>query len=83
MRELSWAETVRRVHQRAEHRGEYCQTAQRVMGQAMHVEHIHPDGPDAPEEETVEVSYREAAWAFDYMGLCDTICSCRWSLSLS
>ena len=41
MRELSWAETVRRVHQRADNRCEYCQTAQRVMGQAMHVEHIH------------------------------------------
>ena len=49
MRELSWAETVRRVHQRADNRCEYCQTAQRVMGQAMHVEHIHPDGPDALE----------------------------------
>jgi hypothetical protein len=36
--------TVRRVYQRAENRCEYCQTAQRVMGQAMHVEHIHPDG---------------------------------------
>lgn len=46
MSELSWAETVRRVHQRAENRCEYCQTAQRVIGQAMHVEHIHPDGPD-------------------------------------
>jgi HNH endonuclease len=46
MSELSWAETVRRVHQRAAHRCEYCQTAQRVIGQAMHVEHINPDGPD-------------------------------------
>ena len=49
MSELSWTETVRRVHQRAANRCEYCQTAQRVMGQAMHVEHIHPDGPDALE----------------------------------
>jgi 5-methylcytosine-specific restriction endonuclease McrA len=49
MSELSWAETVRRVHQRAENRCEYCQTARRVMGQAMHVEHIHPDGPDTLE----------------------------------
>ena len=46
MSELSWAETARRVHQRAANRCEYCQTAQRVMGQAMHVEHIEPDGPD-------------------------------------
>lgn len=46
MSELSWAETVRRVHQRAGNRCEYCQTAQRVMGQAMHVEHIYPDGRD-------------------------------------
>jgi len=46
MSELSWAETVRRVHQRAANRCEYCQTAQRVIGQAMHVEHIHPDGSD-------------------------------------
>jgi hypothetical protein len=49
MSELSWAETVRRVHQRAGYRCEYCQTAQRVIGQAMHVEHIHPNGPDALE----------------------------------
>lgn len=46
MSELSWAETVRRVHQRAKSRCEYCQTAQRVIGQAMHVEHINPDGHD-------------------------------------
>jgi hypothetical protein len=46
MSELSWAETVHRVHQRAGNRCEYCQTAQRVMGQAMHVEHIDPDGWD-------------------------------------
>lgn len=46
MSELSWAETVRRVHQRAANRCEYCQTAQRVIGQVMHVEHFHPDGGD-------------------------------------
>ena len=51
MSELSWAETVRRVHQRADNRCEYYQTAQRVMGQAMHVEHINPDGPDDLENE--------------------------------
>ena len=49
MPELSWAETMRRVHPRAEHRCEYCQTAQRVIGQAMHVEHTHPAGPDVLE----------------------------------
>ena len=46
MGDLGWAESVRRVHQRADSRCEYCQTAQRVMGQAMHVEHINPDGED-------------------------------------
>jgi hypothetical protein len=48
MSELSWAETVRRVHQRADNR---CGIVRRhsVMGQAMHVEHIHPDGPDVLE----------------------------------
>jgi 5-methylcytosine-specific restriction endonuclease McrA len=37
------------VHERAAYRCEYCQTAQRVIGQAMHVEHIIPDGGDAPD----------------------------------
>ena len=37
MRELSWAETVRRVHQRADNRCEYYQTAQRVMGQVRYI----------------------------------------------
>ena len=46
MNDFSWAETVRRVHERAEHRCEYCQTAQRVIGQAMHVEHINPNVGD-------------------------------------
>ncbi len=44
MNELSWAETVRRVHERAAFHCEYCQTGQRVTGQAMHVEHINPAG---------------------------------------
>lgn len=44
MSNLSWAETVRRVHERAAFQCEYCQTGQRVTGQAMHVEHIKPDG---------------------------------------
>jgi hypothetical protein len=47
MSNLSWSETVRRVHERAAYQCEYCQTGQRVTGQAMHVEHIDPDGGDA------------------------------------
>lgn len=46
MNELSWAETVRRVHERAAFQCEYCQTGQHVTGQAMHVEHITPGGGD-------------------------------------
>lgn len=46
MAKLSWAETVRQVHQRANFRCEYCQTPQLAIGQAMHVEHIIPDGGD-------------------------------------
>ncbi|MCI0713634.1 MAG: HNH endonuclease [Chloroflexi bacterium] len=42
MSNLSWAATVRRVHERAAYLCEYCQTGQRVTGQAMHVEHINP-----------------------------------------
>lgn len=46
MNDLSWAEKVRRVHQRANFRCEYCQTSQHATGQAMHVGHIIPDGGD-------------------------------------
>jgi len=46
MSNLSWAETVRLVHERAAYTCEYCQTGQRVTGQAMHVEHIIPDAGD-------------------------------------
>ena len=46
MSDLSWAELVRRVHQRANFLCEYCQTSQRVTGQAMHVDHIDPFGDD-------------------------------------
>jgi hypothetical protein len=46
MSELSWAELLRRVHKRANFLCEYCQTAQRIIGQAMHVDHINPDGGD-------------------------------------
>jgi len=46
MTDLSWAEIKQQVHQRAILRCEYCQTSQKAMGQAMHVEHILPDGGD-------------------------------------
>jgi HNH endonuclease len=44
MNDLSWAETVRRVHQRADNTCEYCRTSQSITGQAMHLDHIDPDG---------------------------------------
>jgi len=44
MNDRSWAEIVRVVHQRANNCCEYCQTCQKVCGQAMHVEHINPEG---------------------------------------
>ena len=47
MSELSWAELVRRVHERANLLCEYCQTSQRITGQAMHIDHIDPDGGDS------------------------------------
>jgi hypothetical protein len=49
MNDLSWAEIVRRVHLRAHFLCEYCQTSQRITGQAMHVDHIDPDGDDTLE----------------------------------
>lgn len=49
MGELSWAATVRRVHERADFSCEYCQTSQEIIGQAMHTEHIDPDGSDHPD----------------------------------
>jgi hypothetical protein len=49
MNSLSWAATVRLVHERANYCCEYCQTCQSIIGQAMHVEHIDPDGGDAPQ----------------------------------
>jgi hypothetical protein len=47
MNDLSWTEIVRQVHQRAGFLCEYCQTSQRLTGQAMHVDHIDPDGSDS------------------------------------
>lgn len=49
MSELSWAQTIRVVHARANGCCEYCRTCQRVSGQAMHVEHINPSGGDHPD----------------------------------
>ncbi len=49
MSELSWAQIVRLVHERARDCCEYCRTCQRVSGQAMHVEHIIPSGGDHPD----------------------------------
>lgn len=46
MTETSWVETKKKVHERANYCCEYCQTAQRAIGQAMHVEHIIPNGSD-------------------------------------
>lgn len=49
MSKLSWAATVRMVHDRADYCCEYCQTCQSMIGQAMHVEHIDPNGGDDPD----------------------------------
>jgi hypothetical protein len=49
MNDLSWAATVRLVHERSGYYCEYCRTSQKVTGQAMHVEHIDPDGTDHPD----------------------------------
>ena len=44
--DLSWAETKRRVFDRANSCCEYCQTCEYNTGQPMHTEHIIPDGND-------------------------------------
>ncbi len=49
MSEQSWAAIVRLVHERAHNCCEYCQTCQKVIGQAMHVEHIQPGTGDKPD----------------------------------
>ncbi len=49
MSELSWSATVRLIHERAGYCCEYCQTCQEIIGQAMHVEHIDPNGSDDPD----------------------------------
>lgn len=49
MSEGSWNSTKRLVYQRAGGCCEYCQTCEANVGQAMHIEHIDPDGNDSPE----------------------------------
>ena len=49
MSNVSWAAIVRLVHERAHNCCEYCQTCRDTIGQAMHVEHIDPNGGDDPE----------------------------------
>lgn len=44
MRELSWAATVRFVHERANNCCEYCYTCREIIGQTMHIDHILPNG---------------------------------------
>lgn len=46
---LSWAATVRLVHERVQYCCEYCFTSQWVTGQAMHVDHIVPGAGDHPD----------------------------------
>ena len=49
MTELSWAATKRLVHERAQGCCEYCQTCEQNTAQPMHIDHIDPDGGDAPD----------------------------------
>lgn len=46
---LSWAATVRFVHQRAGNCCEYCYSCQRVTGQQMHIDHMIPVAGDQPD----------------------------------
>lgn len=46
---LTWAAIRRAVHERANGFCEYCQTNGLVIGQAMHTEHIDPNGGDVLE----------------------------------
>jgi hypothetical protein len=49
MSDISWAALVRLIYERARNCCEYCQTRRDTIGQAMHVEHIDPNGGDTPE----------------------------------
>lgn len=49
MAELSWQTIREMVRIRAEGRCEYCLTAEINMGQSLHIEHIHPDGGETPD----------------------------------
>jgi hypothetical protein len=49
MAKLSWAATIRLVHERAANCCEYCQTCREIIGQTMHVDHIDLLGSDEPD----------------------------------
>lgn len=49
MSNLSWAETKRRVYERANGCCEYCRTSIANTGQSMHIGHINPHGGDGLE----------------------------------
>jgi len=42
----SWQTIKKLVYERADGCGEYCQTCEINIGQAMHIEHINPNGGD-------------------------------------
>jgi 5-methylcytosine-specific restriction endonuclease McrA len=44
MSNLSWSAIRKAVYERADGLCEYCQTSADTIGQAMHVEHINPNG---------------------------------------
>lgn len=46
MSQLSWAAIRHEVYQRANACCEYCQTCEDNIGQALHIEHINPNGDD-------------------------------------
>ena len=46
---LSWAATIRFVHERAHNCCEYCLTCQRIIGQPMHIDHIIPGAGNHPD----------------------------------
>jgi hypothetical protein len=47
MGERSWSAAKRLVYHRAQGCCEYCQTSEADIGQAMHIEHIHPSAGDS------------------------------------
>ncbi|MEO8611569.1 MAG: HNH endonuclease signature motif containing protein [Chloroflexota bacterium] len=47
MNDLSWNATKKVVYERAQACCEYCQTSEANIGQAMHIEHVDPNGNDS------------------------------------